>query len=329
MWRIFISVAILIVTMESTLAQEGPPLLGAPIDCNLGINCWIQSYPDVDQSALAKDYTCGAATYDAHGGTDFRVLSISAARGDIAVLASAPGTVKAIREGEVDQLVTRGGKESVAGKECGNGVLLQHAGGWETQYCHLRRGSVRVKPGDAVERGEVLGAVGISGLAQFPHVHLAVRQRGQAIDPFTGQPLHHGCGQSTRGSLWAPEMRALMTYRSGEVIQTGFAAAPVSTEILETGPIPTAPSRDTPIVLFSRGINLLKGDYYRLRLTGPTGIIAERELDPLERNKAQYVAYVGKKAPVVGWNPGVYRGIVEVIRDGHVYMSDAKEFRLE
>jgi hypothetical protein len=329
MFGVFISAIILVAATASTLAQEGPPLLGPPIDCKLGINCWIQSYPDVDQSALAKDYTCGAATYDAHAGTDFRVLSVSAARSDVAVLASAPGTVKSLRDGEADQLVTRGGKKLVAGKECGNGILLQHAGGWETQYCHLRRGSVRVKPGDAVERGEVLGAVGFSGLAQFPHVHLAVRQRGQDIDPFTGQPLHRGCGRSTGSSLWTPDMRTLMTYRASEIIQTGFAAAPVSIEALETGTMLRVPARDTPIVLFSRGINLLKGDHYRLRLTGPSGIIAERELDPLERNKAQYVAYIGKKAPVAGWNPGVYQGMVEVIRDGHLYMSEAEEFRLE
>jgi hypothetical protein len=120
-----------------------------------------------------------------------------------------------------------------------------------------------------------------------------------------------------------------LSYRPGEIIQTGFAAAPVSMEALETGPVPEIPSRDTPIVLFSRGINLLKGDHYRLRLTGPLGIISERKFEPLERNKAQYVAYIGKKAPVAGWNPGLYRGLVEVVRDGDVYLRDTREFWLE
>ena len=73
----------------------------------------------------------------------------------------------------------------------------------------------------------------------------------------------------------------------------------------------------------------MKGDHYRFRLTGPSGIIAERELGPLERNKAQYVAYIGKKAPVAGWRAGMYRGVVEVIRDGDVYVHDTREFRLE
>jgi hypothetical protein len=325
--KALISAVVLFVVIAPTKAQDRPPRLGSPIDCRLGINCWIQSYPDVDRSVFAKDYTCGAATYDAHGGTDFRVLSISAAGSDIGVLASAPGMVKAIRDGEVDQLVVHG-KKSVAGKECGNGILLQHADGWETQYCHLRRGSVRVKSGDSVERGTVLGAVGFSGLAQFPHVHLAVRHRGQDIDPFTGQPLQRGCGQDIGGSLWTPEMRALMTYHPGEIIQTGFATAPVSMEALETGSTPTVPTRDTPMVFFSRGINLLQGDRYRLRLIGPEGIITEKELDPLDRNKAQYVAYVGKKAPVAGWKPGEYHGVVEVIRD-NVYVREAAEFKLE
>jgi hypothetical protein len=86
------------------------------------------------------------------------------------------------------------------------------------------------------------------------------------------------------------------------------------------------PARDTPIVFFSRAINLLEGDRHHLHLTGPAGIIAEREFDPLKANKAQFVAYIGKKPPVGGWGPGVYRGTVELIRNGHVYARAATEF---
>jgi hypothetical protein len=52
------------------------------------------------------------------------------------------------------------GKAAIAGKECGNGVLIEHEGGWRTQYCHMAKGSVRVKPGDQLTTGQPIGLVG-------------------------------------------------------------------------------------------------------------------------------------------------------------------------
>lgn len=40
--------------------------------------------------------------------------------------------------------------------------------------CHLRRGSLAVRPGDPVRAGEVLGRCGNSGNSTEPHVHLQV-----------------------------------------------------------------------------------------------------------------------------------------------------------
>ena len=41
----------------------------------------------------------------------------------------------------------------------GNGVVIDHGGGWISQYSHLRSGSVRVHPGDRVSAGQPLGLV--------------------------------------------------------------------------------------------------------------------------------------------------------------------------
>ena len=43
-----------------------------------------------------------------------------------------------------------------------------------------------------------------------------------------------------------------------------------------------------------------------------------RVLDPLERDKAHYVAFAGKKRPDGGFSPGVYEGRFELIRAGRV-----------
>ena len=307
----------------------GPPRLGLPIDCTLGSDCWVQNYVDVDGSKEAGDFTCGGATYDGHGGVDIRVLSLAAARRSVSVLAAAAGLVKRVRDGEPDRLMADGREPAMAGKECGNGVVVQHAGGWQTQYCHLREGSVSVRPGDAVERGDVLGAVGASGMAQFAHVHLTVRQGRRDIDPFTGKAVGEDCGHPTAGGLWLPELAPQLAYKNGEIIQTGFAAGPVDTKAAERGAALAQPRRDTPIVFFSHAINLLEGDRQRLRLIGPAGVLTETELDPLERHKAQYVAYVGKKAPAGGWEPGAYRGVVEIVRDAKLYARREAELILK
>jgi hypothetical protein len=53
----------------------------------------------------------------------------------------------------------------------GNHVVVRHAEGEYSLLAHLKRGSVRVEPGDEVERGDVLGACGNSGFSTEPHLH--------------------------------------------------------------------------------------------------------------------------------------------------------------
>jgi murein DD-endopeptidase MepM/ murein hydrolase activator NlpD len=53
-----------------------------------------------------------------------------------------------------------------------NYVVISHAGGLETQYLHLE--SVRVKPGDGVKAGDLLGSSGTTGWACGSHLHFKV-----------------------------------------------------------------------------------------------------------------------------------------------------------
>lgn len=56
----------------------------------------------------------------------------------------------------------------------GNTVTLDIGDGQYVYYFHLAPGSVRVKPGDRVRRGQVLGQVGCSGDAREPHLHFEI-----------------------------------------------------------------------------------------------------------------------------------------------------------
>lgn len=53
----------------------------------------------------------------------------------------------------------------------GNYVVLRHAGGEYSHYAHLKQGSVRVKAGDTVTRGQVIAQLGHSGNTTEPHLH--------------------------------------------------------------------------------------------------------------------------------------------------------------
>ncbi|HYC39939.1 MAG TPA: M23 family metallopeptidase [Chitinophagaceae bacterium] len=60
-------------------------------------------------------------------------------------------------------------------------VIINHGYGYETLYGHMVR--VKVRPGQQVRRGEVIGYVGSTGKSTGPHCHYEVHKNGQKIDP--------------------------------------------------------------------------------------------------------------------------------------------------
>lgn len=65
----------------------------------------------------------------------------------------------------------------------GNTVILDHGLGLISQYAHLSE--IRVKPGDMIKKGQVLGKVGATGRVTGPHLHWALKFRKARIDPFS------------------------------------------------------------------------------------------------------------------------------------------------
>jgi murein DD-endopeptidase MepM/ murein hydrolase activator NlpD len=63
----------------------------------------------------------------------------------------------------------------------GNHVVINHGYGYETLYGHMYK--VKVKIGEKVKRGEVIGWIGSSGKSTGPHCHYEVHINGQEVDP--------------------------------------------------------------------------------------------------------------------------------------------------
>lgn len=67
----------------------------------------------------------------------------------------------------------------------GEYVVISHGNGMTTLYAHMTRGSRKVKEGDVVSAGQVIGLVGTTGLSSGNHLHLTLTINGQKADPLT------------------------------------------------------------------------------------------------------------------------------------------------
>ncbi|RIY00098.1 M23 family metallopeptidase [Aureimonas flava] len=302
--------------------------LGLPVTCTIGTDCFVQQWPDMDAGPGASDPFCGMAAYDGHDGLDIRLRSMADVARGVAVVAPAAGTVKGVRDAMPDRLIgpTQAGRDSVKGVECGNGVVIDHGDGWETQVCHLRRGSVGVKTGDRVETGARLGEIGASGAAEFPHVHLSVRRNGEKIDPATGHAVGSGCstGPAFAGTLFQPEAVAALEKGPTGVLGLGLAGAPVDYgRLVVDGAPPAPPAGGDAAIVWAWVTNLRKGDALAFRMVAPDGTpFFEGSSAPLERNQAVYSAFAGRKRPLL---PGRWTVSVEVIRNGEAIASQRRE----
>jgi murein DD-endopeptidase MepM/ murein hydrolase activator NlpD len=306
-------VAATLFAMTPALAIE----FGMPAACALGVDCFVQSFADMDASSAATDPFCGAATYDGHDGLDLRILSFADIPDGVPVIAPADGRVLRLRDGVPDRLVrTDADKQAVAGKECGNGLLIEHAGGIQTQLYHMRQGSIAVAEGAQVRKGDTLGEIGASGMVEFAHVHVTVRKDGVAVDPMTGRALAEGCIEDAGAAepLFAPDVAQALGAGETQLLATGLAGAVIDHAALSLkGPPPSADTASAATVGWAWFINLHKGDRVRVRVAGPDGVLVDNTSEPLERTKADYSAYAGKRgAP----KPGDYVVDAALIRDG-------------
>lgn len=97
----------------------------------------------------------------------------------------------------------------------GNYVRIRHTSSIETSYLHLSRFAKGIKPGRKVVQGEVIGYVGMTGLATGPHLDYRISDNGTWLDPLkmksiTPDPLRGESLAAFRGNVanFAPKLAA-------------------------------------------------------------------------------------------------------------------------
>jgi murein DD-endopeptidase MepM/ murein hydrolase activator NlpD len=124
--------------------------------------------------------------------------------------------VHAAGDGRVSFQGTRGGY--------GNAMVLAHSNSVSTLYGHMSRFAKNLRVGSHVNQGEVIGYVGMTGLATGPHLHYEYLMNGVHMNP---QTVRLPGAEPLRAD-------ALLKFRAAAVPLLGKLAAPVDTAAIES-----------------------------------------------------------------------------------------------
>jgi hypothetical protein len=83
-----------------------------------------------------------------------------------------------------------------------NHLVMDIGAGRYVSLAHLKQGSVRVRVGDVVRRGQPLAAVGNNGHSNEPHLHLQVQDSPAGMDADRTYPMVFRNVHITRGGVW-------------------------------------------------------------------------------------------------------------------------------
>jgi hypothetical protein len=297
--------------------------LRIPLNCKYGQNCFIEKYFDHDkEEEKIVDYNCGQITVDKQYSTDFILKNYKQMKEGVGVVAADNGIVKYVRDGITDINVNLIGVESVHGRECGNGIIIEHKRGYLTQYCHLKEGSIAVQKNEKVDKGQEIGEVGLSGLTTFPYLQFTVLKNKRPLDPFTGEDPttgdnHVPCGSYDIYPLWDRETERYLRYIQTALLSTGFTSRVPHVDGAREGKFSKSMIYDdAKILVFWVDIFGIKvGDFLRLVILGPDGKEVLKEEKEFTSAKGRYFQFIGKKLDKgKKWSVGEYTGRVELVR---------------
>lgn len=321
-----IALTLLLAVLDPVVADADEAPLRFPVDCELGSDCWIIRHVDHDPGPGAVDYRCGRLTADGHDGVDIAVATMSEVRDGVGVVAVAPGRVLGVRDGMADIATGAPGAPDIAGRECGNGLIVEHEDGRRSQYCHLRRGSIAVRQGDSVEAGALLGYVGLSGRTTFPHVEFRLFEGEQRIDPMLDVAQYEAtCGDPV-AALWPVTVSDSETPIAG----IGLSMAVPELEDVYAGSHREAevPVSAPLLIAWAQVYGVEPDDRLVFKLTAPNGMPLVDQTVPLEQRYARGVFHAGLRRTATAWPAGDYALTVEVRRSGRLTAFASRQLTL-
>ena len=143
-------------------------------------------------------------------------------------LAVADGVVVATKDGIPENVPGENSRAVAITLETvgGNHVILDLGDGHYAFYAHLQPGSLRVKQGDKVKRGQVLGLVGNSGNSTEPHLHFHISNSNSPLGseglPYALQSFEvegKGWGWKPGSSATASEKRGMEMPLENEIVR--------------------------------------------------------------------------------------------------------------
>ena len=69
-------------------------------------------------------------------------------------------------------------------------MKIRHSSGYESEYLHLSAFGSGIRAGAHVSQGQVIGKVGMTGLATGPHLHFGLKKNGEHVNPLVEQRKH-------------------------------------------------------------------------------------------------------------------------------------------
>lgn len=328
--RQIVSLALCLLCLPISAPAQAEDLLAFPVDCTLGQDCLTVHYLDMDPSDKAADPYCGKKTYDGHKGTDFTLLNRAQLQKGVNVLATADGKILRLRDGEDD---TPKSKEQIkaikeAGKECGNGIVIQHSNKMQSFYCHLKKGSIKVKIGQDIKKGDPIAQIGESGQSEFPHLHISIIKDGTYIDPFTGATNQEGCGIKHK-TLW----EKTIPYEAFTLFDQAFTNTVPDFDQIKTGfyeSAKTLPLKSEALIYWAGLYHAIKDDELHMKIIDPKGQVFVEKTQTLPRNKQKpSYYYVGKKTRNTKLMPGTYTAITTFIRRQNGQIQAKKTYSKE
>jgi hypothetical protein len=271
-----------------------------PVSCRVMHDCWITNHVDLrGTSPLSEDYMCGKKVSDQYQSTDISLGSYAEIDRNFAVIAMADGRIRSAGN---------------AGGAYGNRIIIDHDSGWASRYSHLRPETIIVRAGQPVKQGQILGAVGMSGAAEWPRLSMTLTRNGMVFDPFSGRTTLEGC-EAVSQALWVGGVNP--PYEPAHVTRIGFSTGfPSDTAIIRGAKgIETAATDATRLSLWGMMMNTLTGDRVHLKIETPGGRVLKEETITIDNDEKYFPLYFTAIRRNMLWEPGLYRGTITLTRN--------------